>query len=106
MFLSFERLVFLWLKQASQKREEELAAKASFLMAKMNKQRVGIIGGLGPQAGVEFCRLLLEEQTRQGRRENSDFMEFILCSPELKDGPKTVDSFQILVQKLVALSQG
>ena len=51
----------------------------------MKKQKIGIIGGLGPQAGVEFCRLLIEEATKAGASAGEDFPEFVLHSLAIKD---------------------
>ncbi len=46
----------------------------------MSKTKIGIIGGMGPQAGVEFCRLLVGEAVKKGACRNADFPEFILYS--------------------------
>lgn len=49
-------------------------------MQKMkNRQIIGIIGGMGPFAGVEFCKLLLQKSSSDfGATNGDEFPEIIL----------------------------
>ncbi|HKB88811.1 MAG TPA: amino acid racemase [Patescibacteria group bacterium] len=52
-----------------------------------NKQQIiGLVGGMGPFAGVAFCRLLLEKSSRNfGAKNADDFPEIILDSVRIPD---------------------
>ncbi len=51
-----------------------------------NKQIIGVIGGMGPQASAEFYRLLIEGAKRDfGARNNDDFPEILLDSLPVPD---------------------
>ena len=52
----------------------------------MNKQIIGVIGGMGPQASNEFYRLLIEgAKLRYGARNNDEFPEMLLDSVPVPD---------------------
>lgn len=53
----------------------------------MNKPRnvIGILGGMGPQAGVKLVDILISKSAQNGAKENSDFPEIILDSVPVPD---------------------
>lgn len=51
-----------------------------------NKQIIGVIGGMGPQASCEFYRLLIEgAKLRYGAKSNNEFPEILLDSVPVPD---------------------
>lgn len=53
---------------------------------KNKKQIIGLIGGMGPFAGVEFCRLLFEKSVNIfGAKKCDDFPEIVLDSVPVRD---------------------
>lgn len=55
-------------------------------MQKINKPIIGVLGGMGPQASVEFYRMLIEKSIAQyGARDNHDFPEIVIDSVPVPD---------------------
>ena len=53
---------------------------------KKNKKIIGLIGGMGPFASAEFCRLLLDKSSRNfGAKNGDDFPEIVLDSIPVPD---------------------
>jgi len=53
----------------------------------MNKQIIGILGGMGPQASSELYRLLIEgARTRYGAIHNDEYPEIVIDSVPVPDG--------------------
>jgi len=52
----------------------------------MNKNIIGIIGGMGPQASAEFYRMLImQARVHYGAHENSDYPELLIDSVPVPD---------------------
>lgn len=51
-----------------------------------NKQIIGVLGGMGPQASVEFYRLLIDgARRRYGARNNDEYPEVLIDSVPVPD---------------------
>ena len=49
------------------------------------KKVVGILGGMGPAATAQFCRVLVQEFTERGAFEDSDYPRMIVLSLPLRE---------------------
>ncbi len=75
-----------------------------------NKQIIGVLGGMGPQASAEFYRLLIDgARHRYGARNNDEFPEVLLDSvpvPDfLADTEKMEEAASILEDRVRGLTQ-
>lgn len=76
-----------------------------------NKQRtIGILGGMGPQAGVALCNLLIEISARDfGAKKGDEFPEIIFNSIPVPDFfasmPNKEKALRILIQKVKQLNK-
>lgn len=68
-----------------------------------NKQIIGLIGGMGPFAGAEFVRLLLEKSVRDFGAKNCDeFPEILLDSIPVPDFISNTKSVPVATKMLIS----
>lgn len=67
----------------------------------MNKQIIGVIGGMGPQASYEFYRLLIDgARHRYGARNNDEYPEILLDSLPVPDFLSDMSQMEIAAAML------
>ena len=59
---------------------------------------LGILGGMGPQAGLRFCSLLLEQARVHGAKTNADYPHFLLSNLPVPDLITSHDDEEISVR--------
>lgn len=72
----------------------------------MNKNVIGILGGMGPQASARLVELLIEISAKNGVKDGGDFPEIILDSvpvPNFISSSRNIDKVLKILQKRVEL---
>jgi aspartate racemase len=70
---------------------------------KKNKQKIGLIGGMGPFASERFMRMLLEKSAKRfGAKNGNDFPEIILDSVPVRDFISNTKSLPLAKRMLVS----
>lgn len=61
-----------------------------------NKQMIGVIGGMGPQASAEFYRLLIDgARHRYGARDNDEYPEILIDSVPVPDFLSNTEQMEV-----------